>query len=60
MVLTISDYLIRATAGRGSIRALVATTTGLVEEARRRHKRIPRRPPLLAVFWPRRPFWAPP
>lgn len=40
-MLIISDYLIRATAGRGSIRALVATTTGLVEEARRRHNAYP-------------------
>lgn len=39
--MTISDYLIRATAGKGSIRALVAATTGLVEEARRRHNAYP-------------------
>jgi len=32
-----SDYLIRAAARDGSVRALVATTTQLVSEARRRH-----------------------
>lgn len=32
-----SDYLLRATSADGSVRALVATTTDLVEQARRRH-----------------------
>lgn len=32
------DYVIRATAGQGQIRAFIATTTNLVEEARKLHE----------------------
>lgn len=35
------DYVIRATAGDGAIRAFAAATTGLVEEARKRHGTLP-------------------
>jgi molecular chaperone Hsp33 len=36
-----ADYLIRAIGGGGNIRAFVATTTNLVDEARRRHDTWP-------------------
>ncbi len=35
------DYIVRATAGNGQVRAFAATTRGLVEEARRRHNTSP-------------------
>ena len=35
------DYMIRATAADGQILAFCAVTTGMVEEARRRHKTTP-------------------
>lgn len=35
------DYIVRATAGNGSIRAFCATTRNLVEEARQRHNTSP-------------------
>jgi molecular chaperone Hsp33 len=37
----LSDYLVRATAADTTIRALAVVTTGLVEEARQRHKTAP-------------------
>ncbi len=39
--MTSSDYLVRATAADTTIRALAVVTTGLVEEARQRHKTAP-------------------
>ena len=36
-----SDYVIRATAADGQIRAFAATTRDMVEEARRRHDTSP-------------------
>lgn len=36
-----NDYMIRATAGQGKIRAFAATTRDLVEEARKRHDTSP-------------------
>jgi molecular chaperone Hsp33 len=36
-----TDYLVRATGAGGTIRAIVATTTGLVAEAQRRHDLSP-------------------
>lgn len=36
-----SDYLVRATAGEGRIRAIAATTTAMVGEAQRRHDCYP-------------------
>ena len=36
-----NDYIIRATAADGRIRAFAATTKNLVEEARRRHNTSP-------------------
>ena len=36
-----SDYMIRATAGEGQIRAFAATTRDLVEEARKAHNTSP-------------------
>ncbi len=36
-----NDYMIRATAGKGKIRAFAATTRDLVEEARQRHDTSP-------------------
>ena len=36
-----SDYIVRATAGDGQVRAFAATTGNLVEEARRRHNTSP-------------------
>ena len=35
------DYIVRATAGDGQIRAFAATTGNLVEEARKRHDTSP-------------------
>ena len=35
------DYIVRATAGDGQIRAFAATTGNLVEEARKRHATSP-------------------
>ena len=35
------DYIVRATAGDGQVRAFAATTGNLVEEARRRHNTSP-------------------
>lgn len=35
------DYIVRATAGEGQVRAFAATTGNLVEEARRRHNTSP-------------------
>ncbi len=35
------DYIVRATAGDGKIRAFAATTGNLVEEARKRHDTSP-------------------
>ena len=35
------DYIVRATAGNGQVRAFAATTRGLVEEARQRHNTSP-------------------
>lgn len=35
------DYLIRATAMNGKVRAFAANTTGIVEELRRRHQTLP-------------------
>src|SRR5437870_5791350 len=40
-LMTLSDYLVRATAADTTIRALAVVTTGLVEEARQRHKTAP-------------------
>ena len=36
-----NDYIVRATAGDGQIRAFAATTGNLVEEARKRHDTSP-------------------
>lgn len=36
-----TDYLVRAVAGDGAIRAVAAVTTGMVAEAQRRHQALP-------------------
>lgn len=41
MMEEIGDYLVRATAARGTIRAIAARTTALVEETRKRHALSP-------------------